>query len=114
MSVKACSPPSRLAQLLSGSRDIGLVPWRDQCQVNIGRRNKSNWKVFQRLDQSGELLCNVRSNLDADEYANGLDGNIGTHHGSDGGLHGARRQSLLAGRLHSRGRMGVRGCACVR
>jgi hypothetical protein len=46
--------------------------------VNIGRRNKSNWKVFQRLDQSGELLCNVGSNLDADEYANGLDGNIGT------------------------------------
>jgi hypothetical protein len=52
------------------------------------RRNKSNWKVFKRLDQSGELLCNVRSNLDADEHASGLDCNIGAGHGSDGGLHG--------------------------
>ena len=62
-------PASRLAQLFNGSRDIGLVPRRDQCQVNIRRRNESNGKVFERRDQFGEFLCNVRSNLDADEYA---------------------------------------------
>jgi hypothetical protein len=68
--------------------------------VNIGRRNESNGKAFERLDQSGEFLGDVRSNLDADEHAWSSD--IGAHHRFDGD----RSQNVLAGRLHSDGCMG--------
>jgi hypothetical protein len=77
---------NRLPKLFDGSRDIGLVPRRHQCKVDIGRRNKSNGKVLERLDQP---LSNVRSDFDADERAYGLGGDISAHHRSDGGyLHG--------------------------
>jgi hypothetical protein len=70
-------------QLLNGSGDIGLAPWRYYCHVDIGRRNKPDREAFERLDQIGELFSDVRSNFDPDEHANGLRGYIGARNRFD-------------------------------